>query len=216
MDTKGIDLTAIPQTAIKVLTSPSAFFREMPKTGGYVEPLVFVLAMGVVSGLMRMVLGILGLSLTSLVWGIASVVVIPIFIAIFGFVGAAIMYIIWKAIGSQENYETAYRCMAYISVITPITTALSLFPIIGSIAGIAISTFFIVTASVETHGINSKKAWTVFGIIGAIIALTSLSSQFAARRAVENATLFRQSIEKSSELMKKQAEEMQKQMQKAK
>jgi len=44
MDGKSIDFAAIPQTAVKVLTSPSEFFRQMPKTGGFVEPLVFMIA----------------------------------------------------------------------------------------------------------------------------------------------------------------------------
>jgi hypothetical protein len=213
METKGIDLAAIPQTAIRILTSPSAFFREMPKTGGYVEPLVFMVAMAVVGGLIHSVLSFVGMGgFTSMAMSMAYVVIMPVSAAIFGFIGAAIMYVIWKAMGSRENYETAYRCGAYISATMPITALLRLFPYLGSIAGIAITTFFIVIASVIVHGIDSKKAWTVFGAIGAILALLSLSGEFASRKLAGSAARFGRDMEKSSELMKKQSEEMRKLM----
>lgn len=33
MEQKGFDFAAIPQSAIRVITQPAAFFREMPKAG---------------------------------------------------------------------------------------------------------------------------------------------------------------------------------------
>src|SRR4030042_2812457 len=123
METKEmINLTRIRDTAIKVLTSPSEFFREMPKTGGFVEPLIFMVVMGVIGGLIHSIFSIIGLRVASgMAMGAASIILLPIVIGIFGFVGAAILFIIWKIMGSQEPYETAYRCAAYISDLTPIT-----------------------------------------------------------------------------------------------
>jgi hypothetical protein len=203
METKGINLAAVPQTALKVLTSPSAFFREMPKTGGFVDPLVFMVAMGVIGGLIQAVLTVAGLYVAvGIAAGIAAIVVMPIVIVVFGFVGAAIIFFIWKLMGSQESYETAYRCAAYISVLTPITTLLGIIPYAGSAIGIGLTTFFLVIASVEVHKLPSQKAWLVFGIIGALLTVMSVSSQFAARRFARN-------MEETSKEMRKAAEEMQ-------
>src|SRR3989338_1047508 len=141
MEGKGINFAAFPQTAIKVLTSPAAFFREMPKTGGFVEPLVFMVVMGVISGLIQAALSLLGLSIAGgIAMGLAAIIMMPIFIAIFGFVGAAILFVIWKLMGSQESYETAYRCGAYISAFAPIAAVLSIIPYIGSAIGIILVT----------------------------------------------------------------------------
>jgi hypothetical protein len=212
MEAKAIDLRAIPQKALGVLLSPSAFFREMPRTGGYVEPLVFMVAMGVVAGLIQSVFAILGLHIAAgLAMGVASIILFPIVIAISGFIGAAILFVIWKVMGSPESYETAYRCGAYISALTPITTVLGLIPYLGPVAGIALATFYIVIASVEVHRIPSKKAWLVFGIIGAILAVMNVSAQFAARRAVRDVAKFQTEMEKASEAMKKQLEQMRRQ-----
>ncbi len=211
METKGIDFAAIPQTAIRVLTSPMTFFREMPKTGGFVDPLIFAIFMGVISGLIQAVLSIIGLRLViSVGMALASVILMPIFVIIGSFIGAAILFVIWKLMGSQESYETAYRCGAYISALTPITALLGIIPYIGSPIGIVLGIFFIVIASIEVHKIPSQKAWLVFGIIGAIFVLLSISSEFAARRLAREATKFQKEWEQRSKEMQKQAEETQK------
>jgi hypothetical protein len=212
METKGVNLSGIPQAAVRVLTSPSAFFREMPKTGGFVEPLIFMVVMGVIGGLIQAIFSLIGLSpLVGVAAGVGSIIVVPLMVAIFGFVGAAILFVIWKLMGSQESYETAYRCGAYISVLAPINAVLNIIPYAGPAAGIVLATFFLVIASVEVHAIPSQKAWLVFGIIGAILILTSISSQFAARKLSREAVKFQKQMEETSKTMQKQAEEMQKQ-----
>ncbi len=220
---KGINFAEIPQTAVKVLTSPAQFFREMPKTGGFIEPLVFMVVMGVVSGLIQSVFSIIGLNIAAgVAGGIASIIIMPVMIAIFGFIGAAILYVIWKVMGSQESYETAYRCGAYISALTPITTVLGLVPYLGGVAGIALMTFYLVIASMEVHRIASQKAWLVFGIIGAVFAFLSLSGEFASKKLMRDATKFQKEAEEAVKTILKQADqsekanrEMQKQVEEA-
>ena len=212
MGTESINLTSIQKTAMSVLTSPSSFFREMPKTGGFVEPLIFMVIMGVISGLIQTIFSIISLNVAGgMAMGVASIILVPIFVAIFGFVGAAILFIIWKLLGSQESYETAYRCGAYLSVLMPIITVLGLIPYLGSAVGIALYVTFLVMASVEVHNISSQKAWLVFGIIGAILIIMNISAQMTARKFSREAVKFREKMEETSKAMKKQAEQMQKQ-----
>jgi hypothetical protein len=210
METKGINVAAIPQTAVRVLTAPAGFFREMPKTGGFVEPLIFMIAMGVIGGLIQAVFSIAGLHpIAGAAVGVASIIVMPIAIIIGGFIGAAIFFVIWKLMGSQENYETAFRCGAYISAALPITTVLGLIPYIGVALGVVIYTYFLVIASVEVHKLPSQKAWLVFGIIGAIFVLLSISSEFAARRFSGEMGRLTEQMKETTETMQKQAEEAQ-------
>ena len=212
MGTESINLTSIQKTAMSVLTSPSSFFREMPKTGGFVEPLIFMVIMGVISGLIQTIFSIISLNVAGgMAMGVASIILVPIFAAIFGFVGAAILFIIWKLLGSQESYETAYRCGAYISVLMPIITVLGIIPYLGSAVGIALYVYFLVIASVEVHKIPSQKAWLVFGIIGAILIILSISGQITARKYSREAGKLRERMEETSKAMKKQVEQMQKQ-----
>lgn len=212
MEGGKIDFAKIPQTAIKVLTSPAEFFREMPRTGGFVEPLVFMIAMGVVAGLLQSILSVLRLQVgAGMAMGLGSVIILPIMIGIFGFVGAAILFLIWKLTGSQESYETAYRCGAYIGVLTPISVLLHLVPFVGAAVSVLLMTFFLVTASVAVHNIPSRKAWMVFGIIGGLLVFFSVSAEFAARRFARHAAEFQKNAEEAAKTMQKQTEELQKQ-----
>ena len=209
MEGSKIDFAKIPQTAVNVLTSPSEFFREMPKTGGFVEPLVFMIAMGVVAGLLQSVLSVFRFQAgAGMAMGLGSVIILPIMIGIFGFVGAAVLFLIWKLTGSQESYETAYRCGAYIGVLTPISVLLHLLPFVGAAASALLMTFFLVTASVAVHNIPSRKAWLVFGMIGGLLVFFSVSAEFAARRIGRQAAEY----QKQAEQLQKQAEEASKAM----
>lgn len=210
MEGKGINFAAFPQTAIKVLTAPAAFFREMPKTGGFVEPLIFMIVMGVISGLIQAIFSLLGLNIAGgIAIGMAAIIMMPVFIAIFGFVGAAIIFVIWKLMGSQESYETAYRCGAYISAFAPIAAVLGIIPYLGGAAGIVAYTFFLVAASIEVHKIPSRKAWLVFGIIGVILMLLSITGQMAAKKIQESASKIPQMTEEQQKQIKEAAKKMQ-------
>ncbi len=215
MESKSIDFAAIPQTALKVLTNPAAFFREMPKTGGFVEPLIFMVAMGLVGGVLQTLFSILRFSmLGGMAMGLASIIVTPVVVGIFGFIAAGIVFVIWKILGSSEEYEAAYRCIAYISALAPITTLLGLIPYVGVAVGLVLTTYYLVVASVEVHGIPSQKAWVVFGVLAGILIIISISGQIAARRVASNMEQFTESMKNAAEQAKKTAEEMQRQMQK--
>jgi len=214
-----INFAAIPQTAMRFISGPAAFYRDMPKTGGFVEPLVFMVVIGVVVGLLQAVASIVGLNFAAgFAAGIGAIVFVPIAVAIFGFVGAAIMFAIWKIIGSQESYETAYRCTAYASSFSPLVAIVGFIPYIGGAIGVVIWTILLIIASTEVHNIPLQKARMVFGIIAVILILFSISSQFAARKMMREMNVHSQKMEEASKAMQKQAEMLQRQaeqMQKA-
>ncbi|MGV8079785.1 MAG: YIP1 family protein [Syntrophales bacterium] len=216
MADQNINVAEIPQTALKVIMSPAAFFREMPRTGGYVEPLIFMVAMGVISGLLQAVFSFLGLQFkASIGMALSSIVIFPMVIAVMGFVVAAVMFAIWKLMGSEESYETSYRCVAYVSALSPVMTILNLIPYAGSVVALLIACYYYVMASVETHGIPARKAWMVFGVIAAVLAVMSLSGQYAAKKAIREGERMQQEAELMKQKYLEQAEKMQKQMEEA-
>lgn len=199
----GIDLQAYYSQYMiiiqKIITAPAQFYREMPKSGGFVEPLVFMVAMGVVAGLIQMILGIVGIGgAGSFVAALASILLVPVMVVLFSFIGAGIAFLIWKSMGSGESYETAFRCLAYTAAITPITTILNAIPYIGPVFGLVWITYLLVNASTEVHLLPLQKSWIVFGAICAVLVFTSVSSQIAARRMVNKLETFQHKIDKMS------------------
>lgn len=196
-------LNFILNTALQVITKPVDFYRTMPKSGGFIEPLIFAVAMGVVSGLLQSIMAVFGLGMVgSFFMALASVIITPIMIAIAGFIGAAILFFIWKMMGSQEPYETAYRCGAYTAAISPITTLFNIIPYLGPVLGLLWMIYLIVVASTEVHGIRAQKAWIVFGILFGILAASSVGSQMAARRMESQMENFQKHMGADMEKMK--------------
>lgn len=169
--------------AKQVILSPVEFYRGMARTGGLVDPLVFVLVLGVASGVIQAVLSlILFRGVMSVGAALGAVIMMPVLVVIGSFIGAAILFVIWKLMGSAENFEVAYRCGAYAAAISPITTVVALVPYVGGLVGLAWGLYLMVTASVEVHKIEAKKAWMVFGIIAAVLALFSLGGAMTSRK----------------------------------
>jgi hypothetical protein len=200
------NITAILNTMVEVIRNPVGFFRRMPKSGGFVEPLIFMVSMGVAAGVIQAILAILGLGFAgSFLMALTSIIIVPIMVGIFGFVGAAILFVIWKIMGSQQSFETAYRCGAYAGGIVPVTTVLGIIPYLGPILGLVWGTYLIVVASVEVHNIAAKTAWIVFGAIAALFALISIGSQFTARRVTSGLNKWEQEMGKTGEMTPEEA-----------
>ena len=199
-------IASFVNTAIAVITNPIGFFKTMPKTGGLVEPLIFLVLIGGVGGILQAILSIFGVGHTaSLFMVLAFIVIVPIATALFSFGSAVILYIIWKLLGSQEPFETAFRCGAYAAAISPLTTLLGIIPYLGSVLGLGWMTYLLVIASVEVYQIVAKKAWIVFGIIAALLALSSISSQIAARRITSELDQFQKTVKQAEQMTPEEA-----------
>jgi hypothetical protein len=226
MEPKSINFAVMPQKAINVVIKPAEFFQGMSKTGGFFEPLVFAVIMGFITGIIQAILGFIGLGHAGgyggyMMGGYGVIIVMPIAVAVASFVGAAILFVIWRVMGSAEEYETAYRCVAYLMALAPITAIIDVVPYAGGLVRMAIFVFYLVAASIHVHNIPSQKAWLVFGIIGVIFALLGVFAEYRMRSMASSMNQWRQmgeeyrksarDTEKSTQELRKQAEEMAKQ-----
>ncbi len=199
-------VSTVSETMIKVITDPVGFYQSMPRGGGYVEPFLFAVVMGVIGGLIQAVFSIFGIGFSGTVLlALASIVLVPVMVAVFGFVGAAILFGIWKLLGSREPFETAYRCGAFATAVTPVTTVLGIIPYIGPILGVVWMTYLMIIASIQVHQIKPKAALIVFGVLGGLLVLSSISSQFAARKVEKQMDQFQSQLGKIDEMKPEEA-----------
>ncbi|MFO8112455.1 MAG: Yip1 family protein [Desulfosalsimonadaceae bacterium] len=202
------ELKGIVPSAIEIITKPDAFFSRMAKTGGFLQPLLFMVILGTASAIISWFLSLIGFgpagARTSI---LLTIILVPILIAIVGFISAAILFVIWKLMGSQESYETAYRGMAYTAAILPITAVLNIIPYIGTVVGLLWLTYLLVVISITVHSIKAKTAWVGFGIICAVLVIFSLSTEFAARRMMREMESWQRDSRFQSESMEEMTPE---------
>lgn len=119
---------AFIETLAMVLTKPDQAFRTMKTEGGLAEPLIYALIGGCVGGIVSLLLS-LGLQSMGLFAGqrdtfaalagigvgsIALIVLLPVFVVIGLFIGAAIVHLCLMIVGgANKSFETTFRVLAF-------------------------------------------------------------------------------------------------------
>jgi len=202
----GTPIQALLDIVTTVIKDPVQFFRTMPRTGGFADPLIFVVAMSVASSLVAVPFWLLGVGPFAAFPGILfSFVVAPLMTALFSFVGAGVLFVLWRTLGSRESYEASYRCAAYMSALSPLAVPLSLLPYFGELIMVAWGFFLVVAASEQVHGIARQKARLVFGALAVVFALLAIGSQRAARSVQVRAGAVRDQLDKFEEMTPEEA-----------
>lgn len=185
MKNDAFDLGTVISDAKKVIFDPVGFYKSMPTTGGYANPLIFFVVMIAATVVIGFVLNLIGLVKFNAIIGggigFSMLFIVPIVGVIGSFIAAGIMFIIWKLMGSEKDYETAYRCVAYSSAIAPVIAVISLIPYLAGLVKALWGGFLIYTASVEVHKIKSQTAVIVIGILTALNVLMGFGSERTAR-----------------------------------
>jgi hypothetical protein len=182
MKTLNEQIREIQKTAVDVIKNPAGFFKTMPVSGGFADPLIFLAAMGIISGVIQAILSLVGLGVAvSFLMALGAVIIMPLIIAVVSFISAGIFFVIWKLMGSTQSYEAAYRCVAYASAIMPIMVLIGVIPYLGAIIGLLWMLYLMVIASEKVHRLASQKAWIVFGVIFALLILLNINAQRTAR-----------------------------------
>tara|TARA_R110000772_G_scaffold141114_8_gene250596 strand:- start:20802 stop:21485 length:684 start_codon:yes stop_codon:yes gene_type:complete len=177
----SFDIQQIIEQVRAIVTQPVSYFQSMPRTGGFGDPVVFVAVMGAVAGVIAALFALFGSAGGLLVGVFGALIFGPLMAVLGAFIGAAVLYVIWKLMGSTEDYEVAFRCQAALAALYPVSALLGIVPYIGSIVTIAWGAWLLVEASVAVHGRQRKTAQIVFGVLAVLFIFTSLGSERASR-----------------------------------
>ncbi|MDX8402638.1 MAG: YIP1 family protein [Mariprofundaceae bacterium] len=195
-DPGGVDFAAMPGRMLEVIRNPVGFYKQMPKSGGFADPLVFAVVMAVLVALVMALAGMIGFGpVGMLAMGFFGLIVLPVMVLIGSVIGAGILFVIWKLMGSGEDYETAYRCVAYAYAYAPVAAVVSGIPYLGSLVQILWPMALLAIASIEVHGREPKMAWGVFGVLALLGAFSTLSAEYAARHIGEDLEEWSQRME---------------------
>jgi len=113
-----------------------------------------------------------------------------LFAVIGAFIVSAILFVIWKLMGSEQDYETAFRSWSAATAVYPVAALLSIIPYVGAIVGVLWGTYLMIEASVAVHERPRRTAQLVFGILGLFMLISNVSSEYASRQMAERMSGF--------------------------
>ena len=168
-------VAALLETVRSVLLEPSATFARMMPAAGYTAPLVFFVILQMVgivatefyNGLLRVlvmprmvlseenaaaVASMLGSTFGSVLW----IVIAPVFLVCFVFVGAAILHVCLMLVGGAKRpFEATFRVYAYVSGSIAL---FNLVPCCGWVIGFVWGLVAEIIGLAEVHGISRGRA----------------------------------------------------------
>ena len=162
----------------QVLLDPRSFFAHLPRHGGYGEPVIFVGIMAVIAGVLGALLSFFTpLRIGGMTFGVVSILVMPLVLIIGSFIAAGLMHAVWKFMGSRQDFENAYRCIAFSTAIVPVTTLVAILPYFGTLAANIWWFWLMLLASTTVHGLEFRKSLYVLGALALVIVLMNLSGE---------------------------------------
>jgi len=183
--------------AIRLIVNPADFFLTMPKSGGILDPMIFLVMTVLLDVLLISIESFVthGVGLNGLGMLFGGMIIASLIALILSFFAAGVFFAIWSFMGSKESYETSYRCLAYAQITVPFAILLSLVPYLG-LLGIAWWLFLMVTATRVVHNLPARPALLVFGIIAVLAGLAYYNSVSSAMRAREHLREFTRELQK--------------------
>ena len=181
---------------VSVLVRPwdsmAAVKAEGPASG-LKSSIIFVVAMGVISGILSTIWGFIipppqvaagAVSKMSL---LLAIPLVPLVSFLLSFVGA---FILWGLVhgllkGSMAEYKTMYRLFALLAAFSPLNSLLAPIPVVGQWIAIAINIWGIVVlikGIIIVVGTPTVRSWVVLGVIFVVLFLLGLVFRNEAER----------------------------------
>ena len=173
-----LNLEAVAGIVRLLLTRPLKLYSFMPVSGGYTDPLVFVAFMSVVATVLACIAGLFGFGefgVGTIAWWQA--LFLPFVSVGLSFALAGFMYLVWLLMGSDHDYEAAYRCIAYSSVLLPVYAVGRLVPYAGLILVQLWWLWLMIQSSYVVHKISRIKITLVLGILIGVLVFYSFKGE---------------------------------------
>ena len=170
----------------QILLNPAKTFRNMPREGGFSEPLMTLATIGFIAGVLKVLVTFCFMAngaKIGLFTALSALIFMPIIVIGLGYLGAFLLSILMRLVGSEDHLELALRVTAYLAIISPIAVVILPIPYAGNLILFGILAYLLVAAGIEVYQLNSNTAWLLFGLGVGLLALVSLGSEITTRHS---------------------------------
>ncbi len=170
----------------QILLDPATVFRNMPRQGGYSDPLLFMVCVGFIAGVLKVLVTFYFMTngaQVTLLSALAALIIMPIIVVALGYIGAFLLSMTMHFVGGDDNLELAVRVISYLSIVSPIAVVVLPIPYVGNLLIFGVLAYLLVTAGIEVYQLSGNTAWLVFGISIGALALLALGSEIVTRHS---------------------------------
>ena len=188
--------------ASEVIVRPGEFFDGLPREGGLWRATVFAIVMGAVAGILGFCLRVLP--------GFSSVFTMPLAAFAGTVVGAVLVHVLAMLAGGKGHLEASYRLASYLMAFLPLVVVAGVLPYLNmAMAGYAL--YALILGAISVHGLEERRAWSVFGVVGAALLVLALLARFADRdgsHAAHELERLRAQQQRAAERLERQIEQL--------
>jgi hypothetical protein len=152
-----------------VIWRPAEFFEAMPEEHDLGRATAFALVMGAVAGVVGFILRVLP--------GFGALFSTPIAAFACTVVGAFVIHVLAMLAGGKGRLEGSYLLAAYLMTFFPLVVGAAVLPYLDvAVAGYGL--YALLVGVVPVHHLEERRAWSVFGTVGAVALLSLLLGSF--------------------------------------
>lgn len=172
--------------------------RDEGEQASIVPSMIFIVVMGLISGLVTAVMGMIvppaNVAGTGKAFVWLAVLVVPVVSFIGSFLGAFIIFGLVDGIlkGSAAQYKTAYRLLAVLAAFSPVSALLAPIPTVGQFLAIGVNvwaTIVMIRGIIVVRDTPPVRTWVACGILFAFLFLLGIFARVAAQRNLPGAPL---------------------------
>ncbi|MGB9938942.1 YIP1 family protein [Methanosarcina sp.] len=161
-----------------IMQKPSDFYREMPETGGYFDPVIFSTVSAAIGTFIHLIFTPETDEVRKFISTVPIIAVMIPFIGIIAlFVDATILYAVYKTLGGKGTYEGTAKFVLYSSA----ASSLIWIPFVGWIFGIY-QVYLYIVGGKFVHEISMERSLAAVALsilllllFGVLIALSGLA-----------------------------------------
>ena len=169
----------------QMLLAPAAQLRDMEKSGGFTEPVLLIVRLGLLAGVVRIFVTFYHMAngaSVGLLRALSAVLFVPVSLLAISYIAAFLLWLVMRLLGRDSDLETAFRVVAHLCALAPVAVLALAIPYLGNLLLFAALAYLLVIAAIEVYQLGSNTAWAVFGVGCALLALFAVAAEYRARQ----------------------------------
>ncbi|NCC35675.1 MAG: YIP1 family protein, partial [Chloroflexia bacterium] len=119
----------------QMLLAPAAQLRDMEKSGGFTEPVLLIVRLGLLAGVVRIFVTFYHMAngaSVGLLRALSAVLFVPVSLLAISYIASFLLWLVMRLLGRDSDLETAFRVVAHLCALAPVAVLALAIPYLGN------------------------------------------------------------------------------------